>query len=83
MQAVRYDVQNGNVTVNTRIAGDANADGTLDMKDVVALRRFLAGGWSITVDIDSADVDGDGVLSLRDCTLISRSLAGGWNITLK
>ena len=84
MQSVDYAIGNGSVTVYTRVAGDANGDGQLDLKDVIALRRFLAGGWNdLTVDADLGDVDGDGVVSLRDCTLISRFLAGGWDVTLK
>ncbi len=26
---------------------DVNADGSLDLRDVMLLRRFLAGGWNV------------------------------------
>ena len=83
LQNVACAITNGSVTVSTRFAGDANGDGVLDLKDVVLLRRFLAGGWNVTIEADNMDVDGDGVLSLKDSTLLSRYLAGGWNVTLK
>ena len=28
---------------------DVNADGVSDLKDVVLIRRFLAGGWDVTL----------------------------------
>ena len=71
------------VTVDPANPTFANGDGVLDLKDVVLLRRFLAGGWNVTVDTDNMDVDGDGAISLKDCTLLSRYLAGGWNVTLQ
>ena len=36
-------------TKKTRIAGDANGDKYVDLKDVVLLRRYLAGGWGVTL----------------------------------
>ena len=83
LQNVACAITNGTVFVTTRMAGDSNGDGTLDLKDVVLMRRFLAGGWSVTVETDNMDVDGDGIVSLKDSTLLSRFLAGGWNVTLK
>ena len=83
LQSVAYTIQNGSITVGKRIAGDANGDGQLDLKDVIAIRRFLAGWHDVTVDAALADVDGDGHVTLRDCTLISRFLAGGWDVVLQ
>lgn len=82
LQNAACAVTNGAVTVTTRIAGDVNGNGSVDLKDVVVLRRFLAGGWNVTIDADNADVDGDGLVTLKDSTRISRYLAGGWNVTL-
>ena len=33
----------------TRVVGDANDDGTVDLKDAAALARHLAGGWNVTI----------------------------------
>lgn len=32
------------------ICGDLNNDGTVNLKDVVLLRRFIAGGWNVELD---------------------------------
>lgn len=34
------------VVINEKNA-DVNGDGTVDLKDVVILRRYIAGGWNI------------------------------------
>ncbi len=62
--------------------GDVNADGSIDLKDVTILRRYLAGGWNVTINEANADVNGDGSIDLKDVTILRRYLAGGWNITL-
>ncbi|MBQ7541260.1 MAG: hypothetical protein IJT44_03100 [Clostridia bacterium] len=73
------------ITVTTaakRVAGDADADGVLSLKDVVLIRRFLAEGWDVEIDESAADVDGDHAVTLQDVVLITRCLAGGWDVTL-
>ncbi|MBP0987032.1 MAG: carbohydrate-binding protein, partial [Oscillospiraceae bacterium] len=62
--------------------GDVNADGSIDLKDVTILRRYLAGGWNVTINEANADVNSDGSIDLKDFTILRRYLAGGWNITL-
>ena len=40
------------VTTTTEKAvskGDANGDGSLNLKDVVLIRRYIAGGWGVTI----------------------------------
>ena len=69
-------------TVSARIAGDADADGEVNLKDVVLLRRWLAGGWDAEIDESAADVDGDNAVTLQDVVRITRYLAGGWDVTL-
>ena len=66
------------------IAGDANGDGSIDLKDVILMRRYLAGGWdNIMIYGRFADVDADNAITLQDVVLIARFLAGGWNILLQ
>lgn len=63
--------------------GDANGDGSINLKDVTALRRMLSEG---DVDLSSVegnpDVNADGSVNLKDTTLLQRYLAGGWGVTL-
>lgn len=65
------------------VAGDVNGDTTIDLKDVVLIRRHIAGGWDVEVDLDAADVNDDGNVDLKDVVLIRRYIAGGWDVELK
>ena len=69
-------------TASARVAGDANGDGSIDLRDAATLSRYLAGGWNVTVNEKNADVNGDKSVDLKDVALIRRYLAGGWNVTL-
>ena len=62
--------------------GDANCDGIVDLKDITQIRRFLAGGYNVSIDKDHADANCDGEVDLKDVTYIRRALAGGYGITL-
>ena len=43
---LRRALADWDVTINEK-AADVNKDGSLDLKDLVILRRYLAGGWNI------------------------------------
>ena len=62
--------------------GDVNGDGTVNLKDVVMIRRYIAGGWNVTINESIADVNGDGNVNLKDVVMIRRYIAGGWNVEL-
>ena len=64
------------------VAGDADGNGEVNLKDVVLIRRYLAEGWDVTIDTSAVDVDGDKEVTLQDVVLLTRCLAGGWNVTL-
>ena len=65
------------------IAGDANEDGKVDLKDVILIRRCIAGGWDVDINDDNADVNADDIVDLKDVILIRRYIAGGWDVELK
>ena len=57
--------------------GDANLDGTIDIKDKTTIQRYLAGIRELTVEqFVAADVDGDGIVDIKDVNLISHYCAG-------
>ena len=62
--------------------GDVDGDGDITPKDVTILRRYLAGGWNVSVSVEDADVDGDGDITPKDVTVLRRFLAGGWGVEL-
>ena len=83
LDTVAFRSENGEVEIETRCAGDVNGDGSVDLRDVVMITRYLAGGWNIKIDNTVADVNADGNVDLKDVTVLRRHLSGGWNVTLK
>lgn len=58
------------------LAGDANGDGILTAKDVVYLRRNLAGYDDTDVDLTALDMDANGSLETADCIILRQVLVG-------
>ena len=69
-------------TSDESVSGDVNNDGEIDLKDVVLIRRYIAGGWDVELDTETADVNNDGEVDLKDVVLIRRYIAGGWDVEL-
>ena len=63
--------------------GDLNEDGFVNAKDVTLLRRFIAGGYGVTLTENAADVNRDGVVDAKDVTFLRRCITGGYGITLE
>ncbi len=57
------------------LCGDADGDGVLRAKDLLLIRKYLAGDTE-TVLTNSADVDHDGQITASDVVLLRRTLAG-------
>lgn len=57
--------------------GDANLDGRVTMKDVLLLRRYLAGLEEVeNVDLRRADMNADGAVTMKDVLALRRFLSG-------
>ncbi len=63
------------VVVEDSLLGDANDDGLVNMKDVLTLRKQLA-GLSPTIDMKNADCNEDGEVNMKDVLLLRKFLAG-------
>ena len=61
----------GSITVQP-MYGDVNDDGTVDVADVIALRRYLAGGYDIVINEELADINRDGFITIVDVIEIRR-----------
>ena len=61
----------GSITVQP-MYGDVNDDGTVDVADVIALRRYLAGGYDIVINEELADMNRDGFITIVDVIEIRR-----------
>lgn len=62
--------------------GDPNGDGAIDVKDVIAIRRFIAGGYNIAIAGKAADVNKDGKVDIKDGIVIRRYIAGGYDVEI-
>ena len=71
----------GKTDTNTSIPGDANNDGTINSKDAVLLKKYLAGYAGLNINSKSADVNADGVIDSKDAVRLLRHLAG-YDVTL-
>ena len=57
--------------------GDANCDGSLNMKDVLFLRKVLAGAEDLPKEnIIFADLNGDGDINMKDVLKLRKIIAG-------
>jgi|GEM_PF-5220704 hypothetical protein len=75
----------GDLTINTInfgaeepfMLGDVNGDGDVTMKDVLKIRRYIAGLDDLTPEeFERADVNGDGDVTMKDVLKIRRYIAG-------
>lgn len=51
-------------------AGDVNADGVIDCKDISLMERHLDGDVLLPAELRNADLDGDGVVIQEDCDVL-------------
>ena len=72
-----------NATIHFAKLGDTNDNGEVDVRDIITLRRYVAGGYDITVNEDALDTNGDGEVDVRDIVVLRRFIAGGYDIELK
>lgn len=57
------------------IYGDANGDEAVNMKDVLVMRKYIA-GWNIDINIENADINSDGSINMKDVLFLRKHLAG-------
>ena len=57
------------------VYGDVNSDGTVNKKDSLALKKYLADSTK-PIDLAAADVNGDGVVNKKDSLRLKQWLAG-------
>ena len=62
--------------------GDMNGDEEVNIKDVVTVRRYVAGGHGIFVYTAAGDINKDGRVEVKDIILIRRFIAGGYGVEL-
>ena len=63
--------------------GDVNGDGRINGADVALVRRYIAGGYGVEIDLRAADVNDDGRINGADVALTRRYIAGGYGVELQ
>lgn len=72
----------GKVQVLTYTPGDTNDDGSITTTDVVYLRRYIAGGYGVSIVESAGNVNDDGMHTTTDIVWIRRYIAGGYGVEL-
>ena len=67
----------------TYTLGDTNNDGTIDVRDVMLMRRYIAGGYGVQLLEKVVDVNQDGEIDTQDIIFLRRFIAGGYGVELK
>ena len=62
--------------------GDMDGNGTINMRDLLTLRQYLAGGYGVVLTTAVGDLDGNGSINMRDLLTLRQYLAGGYGIVL-
>ena len=61
----------------TRKSGDTNGDGTVDIIDLIRVKKHIAGVMTLTgIDFDTADIDKNSILDSADLTRLRKILLG-------
>ncbi len=55
--------------------GDVDANGAVELKDLVALQKYLLGG-KVTINGENADMNDDNAIDIYDMSLLKRALLG-------
>lgn len=80
MNPLSVNMADGGVDVVDYIPGDVNMDGDVTTTDIIVLRRYLAGGYDVSVRVPACDVNADGQITTSDIIYLRRYLAGGYGI---
>ncbi len=74
-QRVTWTSECFTVTKDSRVPGDADANGSVTIHDALLIMQYDA-GWSVSINKSNADCDGSGQVDMQDALLILRYGAG-------
>ena len=67
----------GSSSGRTYNKGDVNNDGTINVRDIILIKRHIVGMETLTGDaFKAADVNEDGVVNVRDLVILKRYMVG-------
>lgn len=71
--------KNGVIIIGEYLSGDIDENGTVDTRDIITLRRYIAGGYDVKVNPKARDVNQDGSTDSCDIIILRRVVAGGYS----
>ena len=80
---VTVETESGSISVIKYIPGDVNSDNEVNTKDIIMIRRYIAGGYKVSIIKEAADVDANNDINAKDIIMIRRYIAGGYGVVLK
>ncbi len=83
LEAVNINTINGVISTIDCVPGDVNDDNLIDIADVILMRRYIVGGYGISIIEDAADVNDDDLVDIADVILLRRYIVGGYGVVLK
>lgn len=75
VEDLKFDLKPAAVVISSALPGDTNDDESVDVLDLVRLRKYLVNS-STPINETNADLDGDGTVALRDLVLLRKLLVG-------
>ena len=82
LNPLEVTVQNGYIAVDDYLPGDLNGDKKVNTIDSVQMKRFVAGGYDLTINEAAADVNADWKINTLDVVILQRYIVGGYNVKL-
>ncbi len=67
--------ETGSSQFSDTLLGDANGDGAVNMKDVLTVRKFLA-GMDVSINVTNSDTNNDTFVNMKDVLQLRKYLAG-------
>lgn len=75
LEMVNFNIENGEISTVDYIRGDINRDGSVDIVDLILLKKYIAKGDTEEI-INFADLDLDGLVSATDLVILKKLLIG-------
>ncbi|MBR1685245.1 MAG: hypothetical protein IJ708_08910 [Clostridia bacterium] len=82
LNVLDVNTSSGTVSVINFIPGDVNGDKAINVKDIVSLRRMIAGDYDLDTNVRAANVNGDKAINASDLVYLRRYVAGGYGVDL-
>ena len=79
-----FNIKNGKIEIKpSKLAGDANGDGTVNASDAALVRQHALGGYSISsINMINADANDDKSVNASDASIIRQYALGGYRVEL-